>query len=61
METMVDEFVKSYSDYLSFHAGDRIDQGEMISLLIWRIFYDPLLTRINDDHSVGYVLGSNQF
>ena len=29
-----------------FTAGDRIDQGEVISLLMWRIFYDPLLVRI---------------
>ncbi|CAG8611962.1 5654_t:CDS:2, partial [Paraglomus occultum] len=26
-----------------FVAGDGIDQGEVISLLMWRIFYDPLL------------------
>ena len=29
-----------------FTAGDGIDQGEVISLLMWRIFYDPLLVRI---------------
>jgi hypothetical protein len=27
----------------SFTAGDRIDQGEVISPLIWQIFYDPFL------------------
>ena len=32
------------TDY--FTAGDRIDQGEVISLLMWRIFYDPLLVKI---------------
>lgn len=26
-----------------FTAGDGIDQGKVISPLIWRIFYDPLL------------------
>ncbi|CAG8719336.1 21163_t:CDS:1, partial [Rhizophagus irregularis] len=25
----------------------RIDQGEVISLLLWTIYYDPLLTEIN--------------
>ena len=29
-----------------FTAGNEIDQGEVISLLIQRIFYDPLLVRI---------------
>ena len=29
-----------------FIAGDGIDQGEVISLLMWRIFYNPLLVRI---------------
>src|ERR1700722_12304072 len=27
-------------------AGDGIDQGDCISPLLWRIFYDPLLTRV---------------
>ena len=29
-----------------FIVGDRIDQSEIISLLMWRIFYNPLLVRI---------------
>jgi len=29
-----------------FVAGDGIDQGEVISPLMWKIFYDPLLVRI---------------
>lgn len=35
-------------------AGDGIEQGEVISPLIWRIFYDPLLARIKDDSTLGY-------
>lgn len=31
-----------------FQAEDGIDQGEVISPLIWRIFYDPLLSRIQN-------------
>src|SRR6266496_70843 len=27
-------------------AGDRIDQGDSISPLLWRIFYDPLLSAV---------------
>jgi hypothetical protein len=37
-------------------AGDGIDQGEVISPLIWRIFYDPLLERIQEDESLGYTV-----
>ena len=37
-------------------AGDGIDQGEVISPLIWRIFYDPLLERIQDDDTLSYVV-----
>src|SRR5437764_681035 len=35
---------------------DGIDQDEVISPLIWRIFYDPLLCRIMDDESLGYTM-----
>src|SRR5208337_2493119 len=38
----------------SFIAADGIDQGEVISPLLWRIFYDPLLSRIQQDTSLGY-------
>jgi hypothetical protein len=37
-------------------AGDGIDQGEVISPLIWRIFYDPLLERVQEDESLGYTV-----
>src|SRR2546429_8488725 len=35
-------------------AKDGIDQGEVISPLIWQIFYDLLLYRIQDDPNLGY-------
>ena len=37
-------------------AGNRIEQGEVISPLIWRIFYDPLLTKIKKNTLLGYEL-----
>jgi len=37
-------------------AGDGIDQGEVISPLIWRLFYDPLLERIQEDITLGYTV-----
>ena len=36
-----------------FIAGNRIDQGEVISSLMWKIFYDPLLVRIQQ-LGIGY-------
>src|SRR5256884_6119500 len=38
----------------AFTAKDGIDQGEVCSLLIWRIFYDSLLCRIQNDPTLGY-------
>ncbi|GES89606.1 Down syndrome cell adhesion molecule-like protein Dscam2 [Rhizophagus clarus] len=40
----------------TFTARDGIDQGEVISPLVWRIFYDPLLHRIQEDESLGYTM-----
>ncbi|GES77644.1 reverse transcriptase family protein [Rhizophagus clarus] len=37
-------------------AGDGIDQGDTISLLLWRIFYDPLLVALAQDESNRYTL-----
>src|SRR3954451_3319517 len=37
-----------------FIGEDGIDQGETISPLLWRIFYDPLLCRIQNDNDLGY-------
>src|SRR5438552_18699660 len=37
-------------------ARDGIDQGETISPLLWRIFYDPLLCKIQDDPKLGYTI-----
>jgi len=37
-------------------AGDGIDQGEVISLLIWQLFYDPLLERVQEDEELGYIV-----
>jgi hypothetical protein len=35
-------------------AGDGIDQGETMSPLLWRIFYDPLLCKIQEEREWGY-------
>jgi hypothetical protein len=40
----------------SITAGDGIDQGETISPLLWRIFYDPLLCKVQDNKELGYTM-----
>src|SRR5205085_4534429 len=37
-------------------ASDGIEQGEVISPLIWRIFYDPLLTKVKKNTLLRYEL-----
>jgi hypothetical protein len=40
----------------SITAGDGIDQGETISPLLWRIFYDPLLCKIQENPNFEYIM-----
>ena len=37
-------------------AEDGINQSKVISSLIWCLFYDPLLERIQKDESLGYTV-----
>jgi len=37
-----------------FSASDGIDQGDALSPLLWRIFYDPLLVAIQSTAGLGY-------
>src|SRR3954454_3532988 len=37
-----------------FVGEDGIDQGETISPLLWRIFYDPLLCKVQNDTDLGF-------
>ena len=37
-----------------YEASDGIDQGEVLSPLLWRIFYDPLLCYMADKEDIGY-------
>ncbi|KAG9298574.1 hypothetical protein G9A89_004282 [Geosiphon pyriformis] len=42
-----------------YHVHDGLDQGEVFSLLLWHIFYDPLLCEVKRQKSVyGYRLNS---
>jgi hypothetical protein len=35
-----------YTDF--YEVGDGLDQGEVWSLILWRIFFDPLLSRLKE-------------
>ena len=47
--------ITEYGNTEFIKAGDGIDQGEVLSPLIWRIFYDPLLCRIQEAN-LGYTM-----
>ena len=54
-----DRILKTITDYgltQEIIAGDGLDQGETISPLLWRIFYDPLLNKIQKDLQLGYTM-----
>ncbi|GET56608.1 reverse transcriptase family protein [Rhizophagus irregularis DAOM 181602=DAOM 197198] len=53
------KIITAYGVTDTFTACDGIDQGEVISPLIWRIFYDPLLHRIQEDEALGYCMELN--
>ena len=42
-----------------YSVGDGIDQGDTISPLLWRIFYDPLISKINTKYK-GYCISSTK-
>jgi exonuclease III len=52
------QVITKYGLTKGFQAEDGIDQGEVISPLIWRIIYDPLLTKLQDMRK-GYTLSVN--
>ena len=48
--------ITSYGLTQNIIAGDGLDQGETISPLLWRIFYDPLLHKIQKNNQLGYTM-----
>jgi len=39
--------ITNFGPTSSYHVQDGIDQGETITPLLWRIYYDPLITYIH--------------
>ena len=55
--------IKVYTEYSltkEFEAEDRLDQGEVVSPLMWRIFYDLLLCLIYKKENLGYKIELKQ-
>src|SRR6185295_10715227 len=48
--------ITSYGLTEEIIAENEIDQGEVISPLIWRLFYDPLLEKIQEDKTLDYTV-----
>ena len=46
--------ITEYGLTKEFAAEDGLDQGEVVSPLMWRIFYDPLLSLIHKEKDLGY-------
>src|SRR6266487_334611 len=46
--------ITNYGLTSEFEAKDDLDQGEVISPLAWRIFYDPLLCTVQELINLGY-------
>ena len=46
--------VTSFGLTSEFEAEDGIDQGEVISSLVWHIFYNPLLCAVQKTKDIGY-------
>ena len=46
--------ITAYGNSDPFMPKVGIDQGDIISPLIWRVFYDPLLCMINNQRKLGY-------
>ncbi|KAG9288120.1 hypothetical protein G9A89_017715 [Geosiphon pyriformis] len=56
---MCDRFIRFFGGIHNGQMHNILDQGEMFSPLLWRIFYDPLLCEVKRQESVyGYRLDS---
>ena len=49
------QVITNFGPSPSYEVQDGIDQGETITPLLWRIYYDPLINNINKKHT-GYTL-----
>ena len=46
--------IMSFGLIQEFIAEDSLNQGEVVSLLLWHIFYDPLLCKIQKKRKLRY-------
>lgn len=58
-ENRQSKIITDFGTTQCFETSEGIEQGEVISPLIWRIFYDPLLVKINEDPLLGYTVSQH--
>src|SRR5438552_3988576 len=46
----INQVITDYGLTNKYNVRDRIDQGETILPILWRIFYDPLISRVNTEY-----------
>ncbi|KAG9305793.1 hypothetical protein G9A89_001082 [Geosiphon pyriformis] len=53
-EILVNKVITDFELLVNYRVHDELDQEEVFSLLLWRIFYDPLLCKVkrHDDKTV---------
>ena len=51
--------ITNYRLTQEFTTEDGLDQGEVVSPLLWRIFYNPLLCEIQDKENLRYKMNVN--
>ena len=51
--------ITSYSQSIPYKTEIGIDQGESLSSLLWVIYIDPLLTVLNKEASLPYIINSD--
>ena len=42
-----------------YHMNNGIDQGEIISPLLWIIYYNPLFCKIENQAGLGYTMSNS--
>src|SRR5436305_1146132 len=51
--------ITSYGQLIPYKTEIRIDQGESLSPLLWVIYINPLLTVLNKEASLSYIINSH--
>ena len=62
LKNRTNQIITDFGFTESYKVGNGIDQGEIMSPLLWIIYYDPLfakIEKINQEKNIGYKLDYN--